>query len=82
MGERAFLHRLGGSCQVPIAAHGRILDGRFELEGLVADIGGSSVVRDQLTGSQDESERIGNDLAEILLSRGAGRILERLQSAE
>ena len=82
LGERAFLHRLGGSCQVPIAAHGRIVDGRFELDGLVADIDGAAVVRDRLSGPPADSERVGVELAEMLIARGAGRILEKLQSAE
>jgi hydroxymethylbilane synthase len=82
LGERAFLHRLGGSCQVPIAAHGRIVNGRFELDGLVADIDGAAVVRDRLTGPPADSEKVGVELAEMLIARGAGRILEKLQSAE
>jgi hydroxymethylbilane synthase len=82
LGERAFLHRLGGSCQVPIAAHGRIVNGRFELDGLVADIDGAAVVRDRLTGSPADPEGVGVELAEMLIARGAGRILEKLQSAE
>ena len=51
LGERAFLHRLGGSCQVPIAAYGRIEDGRFELSGLVAEPDGSRIFRAALTRS-------------------------------
>jgi hydroxymethylbilane synthase len=82
MGERAFLHRLGGSCQVPIAARGRVRGNRFELDGLVADTDGSEVVRDHISGPRGESERIGVELAEILLSKGAGPILDKLQSAE
>jgi hydroxymethylbilane synthase len=82
LGERAFLHRLGGSCQVPIAAHGRIRDGRFELDGLVADVDGATVIRDRLAGSPAEAESVGVELAEMLIARGAGRILEKLQAAE
>lgn len=78
LGERAFLQRLGGSCQVPIAAHGIIDGGRFALEGLVADIDGRSVIRDHLSGPVSASEEIGRELAEKLLARGAGDILEKL----
>jgi hydroxymethylbilane synthase len=38
IGERAFLNRLEGGCQVPIAGHGRIGESQFTLTGLVAEI--------------------------------------------
>jgi hydroxymethylbilane synthase len=81
LGERAFLKRLEGSCQIPIAAHGTIKSGQFILDGLVSDIDGESIIRDSRSGSEDASEQIGVDLAEHLLSLGAGEILEKLLSA-
>ncbi len=82
LGERAFLYRLGGSCQVPIAGHGEIKGNTFQLTGLVADIDGSRVYRSDLSGAADSSESVGNSLAEALISRGADRILEKLQAME
>ncbi len=78
MGERAFLNRLEGGCQVPIAAHGKIEDGIFILSGLVADVDGTGIIRDTLSGPASESERIGTELAERLLSQGAKELLEKL----
>ncbi len=40
-GERAFLNRLEGGCQVPIAGHGRISEKQFAITGLVAEVDGS-----------------------------------------
>jgi len=80
MGERAFLHRLEGGCQVPIAGHGRVIDDEFILEGLVASLDGATLIRDSLGGSPRQAESIGIRLAERLLSRGAGRILEALKN--
>ncbi len=79
LGERAFLHRLGGSCQVPIAAHGRIEGKRFELSGLVAEPDGSRIFREVLTGPAATSGRIGTELAEKLMDQGAMTIIEKLQ---
>jgi hydroxymethylbilane synthase len=78
LGERAFLHRLEGGCQVPIAAHGRLRENEYVLEGLVADLDGSTLIRDSLSGPAREAESIGIRLAERLLARGADRILEAL----
>lgn len=79
MGERAFLNRLEGGCQVPIAAHGKIENNRFVISGLVSDIDGKTIVRDTISGSLSESESVGIQLAEMLLSRGAGQILDTLK---
>jgi hydroxymethylbilane synthase len=82
LGERAFLNRLGGSCQVPIAGHGAIKDNSFHLTGLVAAVQGSPIYKSVLSGAVDASEAIGISLAESLLSRGADKILEQLQTME
>jgi len=80
LGERAFLNRLGGSCQVPIAGHGELLADTFSLTGLVADMDGSRIIKSQLSGPADSSEAIGVKLAEQLLARGADEILEKLEA--
>jgi len=81
-GERAFLKRLGGDCQVPLAAHGTITDGRLILQGLVAEPDGSVILRDALAGPAAESEKIGRSLAERLLAQGAGTIMAKLKANE
>ncbi|HEU4836575.1 MAG TPA: hydroxymethylbilane synthase [Pyrinomonadaceae bacterium] len=73
LAERAFLRSLGGGCQFPIAAHA-ILDGDvLQLDGLVAKPDGSEILRDSLSGTDPEA--LGSQLAERLISRGAGALL-------
>jgi hydroxymethylbilane synthase len=67
---------------VPIAGHGEIIGNTFQLTGLVADIDGSRIIKSVLSGAVDSSESIGISLAEELISRGADKILEQLQSME
>jgi hydroxymethylbilane synthase len=78
--ERAFAHRLGGSCQSPIAAHARLDGNGLTLDGLVAEPDGSRLLRDSITGGADESLRLGDELADRLLAAGAGTLLDRLRS--
>lgn len=78
--ERAFAHRLGGSCQSPIAAHARLEGQRLILDGLVAEPDGSRVLRDSLSGGSGEPADLGRRLAERILAAGAGPLLERLRS--
>ncbi len=80
LGERAFLHRLEGGCQVPIAGHGHLNDETFSMTGLVCDIDGSKRIKRSQQGPADQSESIGRELAEALLAEGAGEILERLNA--
>jgi hydroxymethylbilane synthase len=79
-GERAFLNRLEGGCQVPIAGHGRISEKQFAITGLVAEVDGSRVIKGEKSGPLDSAETIGIDLAEELLAGGADKILEQLKS--
>jgi hydroxymethylbilane synthase len=79
--ERAFAHRLGGSCQSPIAAHARLDGERLTLDGLVAEPDGSRLLRDAMSGSAQAPADLGRRLAERILGLGAGPLLERLRSA-
>jgi hydroxymethylbilane synthase len=78
--ERAFAHRLGGSCQSPIAAHARLEGERLVLDGLVAEPDGSRLLRDTLAGSIDDPATLGHELAERILAAGAAPLLERLRA--
>jgi hydroxymethylbilane synthase len=76
--ERALLAALGGGCQVPIGAHGKIVGGTLELSGCVAALNGESIVRAVHTGRIEEAETIGRELAKTLLDMGGKEMLEPL----
>jgi len=78
--ERAFLNRLEGSCQVPVAAHGIMEVTKLTLTGLVASLDGRTIIRDTVSGKITAVDSLGIELAEILLSRGADKILESLKN--
>ena len=80
--ERAFLHRLEGGCQVPMAGNATVRDGRVTMDGLVADVDGGTVIRKQVSGPVQQAHSLGVELAEALLEKGAGKILERLTAIE
>jgi hydroxymethylbilane synthase len=80
MGERAYLSRLEGGCQVPIAGHGRIENDTFVLTGLVADLKGETVIRKTGSGPVDRAEAVGLALADRLIAAGARDILDALQA--
>ena len=73
--ERAFLARLEGGCQVPIAGLAQAADGRVALEGLVGSIDGKTILRERGEGPAAEAGRVGRELAERILDRGGRAIL-------
>lgn len=80
LGERAFLNRLEGGCQVPIAAHGKIDKNIFTICGLVATVDGKTLIKETLSGPLASPEIIGVKLAERLVSMGAETIMESLKT--
>jgi hydroxymethylbilane synthase len=73
--ERALLRALGGGCQVPIGAWGRVEDGRLRLDAVVASGDGKRLIRDYAEGARETPEEVGKGLAERLLKAGAEEIL-------
>lgn len=78
LGERAFLKRIEGGCQVPIAGYGKVENDIFVIRGLVADLDGKTVITDTQKGPLESSESIGVALADRLIFMGAKRLLENL----
>lgn len=73
--ERAFERRLGGGCHAAIAALAQVSNGRLRLRGLVGRASGE-LVRGEAYGLVEESEDLGQRLAQELLARGAAALLE------
>jgi hydroxymethylbilane synthase len=83
LAERAFLRRLEGGCQVPIAAWGSISDrGRLTLKGLVGTLDGRKLIKGEIEGEMGKAEKLGMALAKSLLSRGANEILKEVYGRE
>lgn len=73
--ERALNARLDGGCQVPIAAHAVLTDGRLHLDALVGRPDGKEVIRVAGDAASADAVALGTRLAEDLLARGAAAIL-------
>jgi hydroxymethylbilane synthase len=76
--ERSLLKRLQGGCQVPIAAYAVIADGRLLMDGLVGSVTGDRIIREHGEGNPEDGESTGKMLAEMLLSKGADKILSEV----
>jgi hydroxymethylbilane synthase len=74
--ERAFARRLGADCHTPVAAYARVESNKLTVDGMVAALNGRMLVRSQITSNNPNPEKVGEELAESLLEKGAGAILE------
>lgn len=64
--ERAFVRRLNGGCTSPIAAHAMIEDGHIHLLGFYVEEESMKEARGEMTGSFEDAEKIGIELADKL----------------
>ncbi len=80
--ERAFLKRLEGGCQVPIACHGTVDGDTLTLTGFVSDCDGVKCLKKVVTGKVETAEQLGSSLGDDLLIMGAGKILNEVYQHE
>lgn len=76
--ERAALRALQGGCQAPIGIHARFENGTLGVDGVIAAVDGSAVVRESMRGpapSIAQAQALGIALAERMLQSGAAPIL-------
>ncbi|MBL4608922.1 MAG: hydroxymethylbilane synthase [Pseudomonadales bacterium] len=73
--ERAFNKHLEGGCQVPIGGFAELKGEQLHMRGLVGQPNGRLVISDEKTGPAAEPEKLGIELADALLARGADKIL-------
>ncbi|MGA2262926.1 MAG: hydroxymethylbilane synthase [Acidobacteriota bacterium] len=77
--ERAFLRRLGGGCNSPIAVHARLMNGICGIEGLVASPDGTTIIRDRTESPLANALDAAETLAGRLLTMGGAEILQSLR---
>lgn len=76
--ERAFLARLDGSCQTPIAGLAELREDSLLLRGEILRPDGSAAISGHREGSVSEGPAIGADLAEELLARAGEGFFDHL----
>lgn len=89
--ERAFLGRLHGGCQLPIAAHAQLSHNgtRLRIDALVGSPDGQELIStgsDRYIGELSHTEKlrvaidVGLEIADHMLEKGAGRLIDAARS--
>jgi hydroxymethylbilane synthase len=69
---------LEGGCQVPIGVNTNLEGDTLTLTGIVAGVDGKKFVKDTVTGTASEAEKLGIELAQRLRQQGAQEILDEI----
>jgi hydroxymethylbilane synthase len=78
LAERAFLNKMEGGCQVPIAGYASINhNGEIILTALVASPDGKTILKEQLQGT--DPEQLGILAAEKLINQGAKELIDQVK---
>jgi len=75
--EKAFLAAFGGGCAAPVGAYAKVHNSQITLWGMVADLNGQRLLRDEVSGLLGEPHEVGQELARKLFARGAGEFVSR-----
>lgn len=78
--ERVVMESLDGGCQVPIGAYARELeDGAYRVDGFVASLDGSKMIRAHATGDVCDSKSLAAQVVDSLCAQGARELLEAIR---
>jgi len=78
--ERAFMRSLEGGCQVPVGAYTSVKNGIIMLTGFVSSLDGTNYLKQCMSGPNVKARELGEDLAQILIERGANEILNEVRN--
>jgi hydroxymethylbilane synthase len=80
--ERSFMLKIGAGCQTPAAAWGRIIENKFHMDALIADLDGSLILRSQGITEELSLEavtKLGEAIALELLSQGGAELIVKAE---
>ncbi len=80
--ERAMCKKLGGGCQLPVAAFAHLQQDKLILNGLVASNNGLKIIHARRVSDISQAEMLGKRVAEELLEKGADKILKTFKSLQ
>jgi hydroxymethylbilane synthase len=77
--ERAYLRTMEGGCSIPSFALATLEGEQVKLQAGIISLDGQELIIETLTAPATEAESLGEQLANVVLSRGGDRILESIR---
>jgi len=79
LAERAFLRKLEGGCSIPAFGLAKLNGNNLTLDGGLASIDGSNMIRNQFSGPRETAEEIGEQLGIFVLENGGQQLLAEIR---
>ena len=77
--ERDFVSRIGAGCSAPVAVNAVIDGGTMTIRAMLGYPDGTHIMENLLSASVEDSENLGMELAETMISKGALEILSKAE---
>lgn len=79
LAERAFLRHMNGGCSIPVFGHATLDGETITLEGGIVSLNGQEMIKESLSDSISNAEKLGTVFGEKILSLGGDRILREIR---
>ncbi|WP_181304328.1 hydroxymethylbilane synthase [Rufibacter sp. XAAS-G3-1] len=80
LAERAYLRTMEGGCSIPSFALATLDGETLTLKAGIISLDGEQLILEEMTGSSDQAEAMGEQLAHVVLSQGGDRILKSIRA--
>lgn len=77
--ERAYLRVLEGGCSIPVFALAQLSEGVLQISGGIVSLDGKERIALQVSGSIEQAEQLGEQLAHQVLEAGGKKILDEIK---
>ncbi len=81
LAERSFLRKLEGGCSIPVFGHAIHNDGVVSMNAGIISLDGGTLIEIEGVCNAEDTERLGDILAEELLEKGGDKILKEIKEA-
>ncbi|RZS96085.1 hydroxymethylbilane synthase [Cecembia calidifontis] len=79
--ERSYLRVLEGGCSIPVFALANLEQGQLKLNGGIVSLDGHQRIVHRVVGKPEEAEKLGEQLAGLVMDSGGEKILKEIKSA-
>jgi hydroxymethylbilane synthase len=80
--ERSYLRTMEGGCSIPSFALATLEGDQLTLKAGIISLDGEEFILEQTTGSKEQAETMGEQLAHVVLSQGGDRILQEIRATK
>jgi hydroxymethylbilane synthase len=77
--ERAYLRILEGGCSIPVFGLAEVKEGSLVLKGGIVSLDGRERIVEEVHGSLQDAEKLGESLAHVILKAGGDKILKEIK---